>query len=166
MDVLRTWVRERCPEHRADNLIVEIERRELGLIASAGRLYPGVRDTLTGLRGAGHQIALCTNGPTKYVRRVVDSQGLGRFLDTSRNRTSAADTKPAMFRSILAELDGRPAVVIGDRLADIEAAHDNGLRAIAAGYGYGTDAETAAADRVARSVPDIPRMITELAETA
>jgi phosphoglycolate phosphatase len=107
MDDLSTWVRERCPKHRADDLIAEIERRELGLIARDGRLYPGVRDTLTGLRGAGYQIALCTNGPTNYVRRVVDSQGLGRFLDTSRNRTSAARTKRAMVQSILAELDGR-----------------------------------------------------------
>jgi phosphoglycolate phosphatase-like HAD superfamily hydrolase len=56
--------------------------------------------------------------------------------------------------------------VIGDRLADIEAAHENGLRAIAADYGYGTDAEIASADRVAQSVLDIPRLVAELAETA
>jgi phosphoglycolate phosphatase len=118
------------------------------------------------LRTAGYQIVLCTNGPTGYVRRVVESQELGRFLDASRNRKSAADTKPAMVRSILAELDGRPSVVIGDRLADIEAAHDNGLLAIAAGYGYGTDAEMAAVDRVAKSPLDIPRLVIELAEMA
>ena len=165
MDSVRSWVRQRCPEHRVDDLIAEIERRELGLIASDGRLYAGIRDTLLGLRAAGYQIALCTNGPTGYVRRVVESQRLGRFLDAARNRTSAADTKPAMVRSILEELDGRPAVVIGDRLADIEAAHDNGLRAIAASYGYGTDAEMASADRVARSPLDIPGLVTELAET-
>lgn len=166
MDNLRSWVRERCLGHRADDLIAEIESRELGLIASDGRLYSGVRKTLAGLRAAGYQIARCTNGPTGYVRRVVESQGLGRSFDASRYRTSAADTKPAMVRSILGELDGRPAVVIGDRLADIEAAHDNGLRAIAAGYGYGTDAEMASADRAARSMPDIPALVTQLVETA
>jgi phosphoglycolate phosphatase-like HAD superfamily hydrolase len=166
MDELRFWIRERSPKSLADELYTEIERRELGLIASEGRLYAGVRETLTELRTAGYQIALCTNGPTGYVRRVVESQGLGRFLDSSRNRTSAADVKPAMVRSILAELDGRPAVVIGDRLADIEAAHDNRLRVIAAGYGYATDAEMASADRVARSVLDIPRLVSELADTA
>lgn len=166
MDNLRSWVRERCPDHRADDLFAEIERRELGLISSDGRLYTGVRDTLTGLVTAGYQIALCTNGPTDYVRRVVEAKEIGRFFDASRNRKGAADTKPAMVRSILAELDGRPAVGIGDRLADIEAAHANGLRAIAAGYGYGADAEMASADRMARSVLDIPRLVTELAETA
>jgi beta-phosphoglucomutase-like phosphatase (HAD superfamily) len=39
MDALRTWVRERCPEHRADDLIAEVERRELGLIPSDGRHF-------------------------------------------------------------------------------------------------------------------------------
>ncbi len=149
-----------------DELCEEIGRRELGLVASEGHLYSGVRDTLAGLRKARYQIALCTNGGTDYVQQVVEAHGLSKFLDASRNRNSAADTKPAMVRSILVELDGRPAVVIGDRLGDIEAAHDNGLSAIAAGYGYGTDEEMAPADRVAHSPLDIPTLVAELAETA
>jgi phosphoglycolate phosphatase len=165
-DDLRPWVQKRCPEHLVDELCEEIGRRELALVAREGRLYRGVRDTLAGLRTAGYQIALCTNGGTDYVRRVVGAHDLGEFLDASRNRNSALDTKPAMVRSILAELDGRPAVVIGDRLADIKAAHDNGLSAIAAGYGYGTDEETATADRVARSPLDIPKLVAELAAIA
>jgi phosphoglycolate phosphatase len=165
MDDLRSWVHERCPEQRADDLFAEIESRELGLIATDGLLYAGVRGMLTELRSAGYQITLCTNGPTEYVRRVVESQDLDVFLDTSRNRISASDTKPAMVRSILAELDGRPAVVIGDRLGDVEAAHYNGLRSIAASYGYGTSEELAASDRVAQSPHDIPGLIAELAES-
>ena len=56
-----------------------------------------------------------------------------------------------MVMSILAELDGRPTVVIEDRLGDIEAAHDNELRSITASYGYGTSEEIAASDKVAQS---------------
>lgn len=118
IDDLRSWVHERCPEHLDDELFASIESRELGLIERDGRLYAGVHDILTGLRSAGYQIALCTNGPTEYVRRVVESQDLDVFFDTSRNRISASNTKPSMTRSILAEMAGRPAVVIGHRLGD------------------------------------------------
>ena len=70
-----------------------------------------------------------------------------------------------MIRSILAELDGRPAVVIGDRLGDIEAAHDNDLLSIATSYGYGTSEKIAASDQVAQSPLDIPGLVSELAGT-
>jgi phosphoglycolate phosphatase-like HAD superfamily hydrolase len=73
-----------------------------------------------------------------------------------------------MVRSILAELDGRPAMVIGDRRGDVEAeaiACDNGLRSIVAGYGYGTSEEIAASDRVVQYPHDIPRLVAELAES-
>ena len=53
IDDLRTWVRERCPRSLADELYTEIERRELGLIASEGRLYGGVRDTQRRMYSAG-----------------------------------------------------------------------------------------------------------------
>ena len=78
MDNLRSWVRERSPEELAVGLFAEIESRELGLIATDGHLYVGVRDILTVLRSVGYQIALCTNGPTEYVRRVVESDALIR----------------------------------------------------------------------------------------
>ena len=84
MDNLRSWVRERSPEKLSVGLFSEIESRELDLIGTDGHLYVGVQEILTGLRSVGYQIALYTNGPTEYVRRVVESDALIQFLDVSR----------------------------------------------------------------------------------
>jgi phosphoglycolate phosphatase-like HAD superfamily hydrolase len=56
----------------------------------------------------------------------------------------------------------RPAIVIGDRLGDIEAAKANGAYAIAADYGYGDQAELDGADAHARTASDIVEMVERL----
>jgi len=70
--------------------------------------------------------------------------------------------KLSMVRELLGHLKSRPALVIGDRSDDIEAAHRNGLRAIAATYGYGTAEELQAADVAAHSPSDLPGLVRRL----
>jgi phosphoglycolate phosphatase len=52
-------------------------------------------------------------------------------------------------------LDGDSAWKIGDRIYDIEAAHANGLRCLAAGWGYGPAEECALADAIASTPADV-----------
>ncbi len=67
-----------------------------------------------------------------------------------------------MVRELLSKLEGRPAVVVGDRRTDIEAAHRNGLTAVAAMYGYGSEEELMGAEAAAASPSDIPDLIRAL----
>jgi phosphoglycolate phosphatase len=108
-------------------------------------------------------MAICTNGLATYVDRVVEAHDLHGFFEIVRGRTSVEDTKPTMVRELLDTLAGRPAIVIGDRIDDIEAAHSNGLRAIAAGYGYGNSDALIAVDAVARSLRDVPGLVHSFA---
>ena len=143
-------------------VIAAIDGNEMALISQAGELYPGVREALAELRASVGQMALCSNGRHAYVSRVLAVHSLEPFFAVVRHRESARDNKLSMVRELLGRLKSRPALVIGDRSDDIAAAHWNGLRAIAATYGYGTAEELQAADAVAHSPSDLPGLVRRL----
>lgn len=156
------WLRSQCPPERADALVAAVDRRELDLIAERGRLYPGTHEALAALREIAAQTAICSNGPEEYVRRVLQSQDVAGFFDVVRYRTPDDTGKPQMVAELLGHVGARPALVIGDRWDDIAAAHENGLRAIGAGYGYGPLEELAEADVLAREVGELPGLVEEM----
>ena len=49
--------------------------------------------------------------------------------------------------------------MIGDRSFDFEAAHANGIRSVAAGWGYGSHEECTQADAVAPTPADIAALV-------
>ncbi len=160
------WLFSRCPPEKAANLIAAIDRRELELISETGKLYPQAREVLAMLRGGVEQMALCSNGPRDYVERVMTVHGLDTFFDVVRCWRSAQDSKPSMVRELVERFENWPAIVIGDRSDDIQAAHENGLWAIAAQYGYGTVEELEAADAAAVSLLDVPHLVRSLLDRA
>ena len=159
-----TWVRSQCPPGQADRVVAAIDRLELDYIAERGELYLGVRQVIEQLCAFGAQMAICSNGYPGYVDRVVACHRLGPFFDVVRCQTMATDNKTSMVAELLGRLTARPAIVIGDRQDDIEAAHKNGAQAIAAGYGYGSGAELEAADAWAGSALELPGLIWALLE--
>jgi phosphoglycolate phosphatase len=139
--------------------VASIDRCELELISETGELYPQAREVLATLRGLVGQMALCSNGPQDYVERVMTVHNLQAFFDAVRCWRSAPDSKPRMVRELVERLESRPVIVIGDRGDDIQAAHQNGLWAIAAKYGYGAVEELEAADAAAVSLSDLPHLV-------
>jgi len=159
VSAFHAWLRGQCSPEQAGALIAAVDCTELALIPETGQLFPGVRETLEALRVTVGQMAICTNGPRAYVERVVSTQDLATFFDAVRYRQSPADSKPRMVRELLGRLPARPALVIGDRGDDVQAAHENGLPAVAATYGYGTADELAQADAVSASVYALPDLV-------
>jgi phosphoglycolate phosphatase len=155
------WVRSHCSAERASQLVTAVDRYELDFIAEKGMLYPGVPEALGNIRAFADQMAICTNGPGIYAERIIDAHGLQSFFDKVRTWQSASDTKTSMVRELLGQLDGRPAIVIGDRRHDVEAAHQNGLTAVAATYGYGAADELKYADAAVDSPAELPGLIRE-----
>ena len=107
-------------------------------------------------------LAICSNGSSRYVKHVLESQGIAPFFAATRSRLPGDESKAGMLDDLLGRF-GRPsAVVIGDRRDDIVAAHENGARSIAAAYGYGLAEELLEADATARSPSEIPRLVESL----
>lgn len=156
------WLRSQCPPERADALVDAVDRREWEMIAERGRLYPGVRAALGALRDIAAAMAICSNGPREYVEQVLESRRLTFLFDVVRYRRAGDTGKPQMVAELLTLVRARPAVVVGDRWDDIAAAHENGLRAVGAAYGYGPPDELAEADALAREVGELVKIVGEM----
>lgn len=156
------WIGSKCGDDRAGDLVAMVDRLELELVSSTGRLYPSVLEVLDSLRFMVGDLALCTNGHGAYVKRVLTTHRIESYFDTVRFRQTSADSKATMVHELLGHLSVRPAIVIGDRHDDIEAAHENGILAIGAVYGYGSSEELAAADAAADSPAELPELIRSL----
>ncbi len=158
----RAWIRQRSSGEKADELLAVIDELELRFVAQRAELYPGVREMLYELRESAEHLAICSNGSDPYVDTVLSSHGIVHFFDQVRYRKSTKDTKPLMVQGLLAQLTGRPAVVVGDRREDVEAARENGLHAIAAAYGYGSPGESSGATATAASASELAGLIRRI----
>ena len=155
------WLASLAPKH-AQQLVAYANDRELALIGETGELYPGVVDTLVRLRDAGHVLATCSNGSTAYVDAVLDAHALRPFFEAVCCLGQCYADKAAMVQHILAEINVRPAVVIGDRRGDIDAAQANRIASIAATYGYGAEEEWHGAGVRVSSIIEVPHALTQL----
>ncbi|MDP6453589.1 MAG: HAD hydrolase-like protein [SAR202 cluster bacterium] len=162
MSELAQWVQSVCGNRDADAIMRQIDGKEMALVESIGQLFPNVSDVLRSLRKDYRTLAICTNGGPDYANRVIDSQGIRQFFDVVRCRTSHEDNKPAMVAEIIGNAGLTEGVVTGDRREDVEAARRNSLRAIGAGYGYGSEDELEDADAVAHAASEIPNLVSQL----
>jgi phosphoglycolate phosphatase len=161
----RAFLRERCPDDRAEAVEAHALRRELELAGEGGELYPGVIEALRDLRSGVRRLAICSNGPRRYVEAVLSAQGITGLFDAVRYRRPDDENKPQMMRELLSELGfaaPHRGVSVGDRADDIEAAHANGLLAIGAAYGYGADDELRGADRVIAAPEQLAEVTLEV----
>jgi phosphoglycolate phosphatase len=69
-------------------------------------------------------------------------------------------------RRALADVGGPPAVMVGDRIHDIEGARANALPVIAVAWGIGDAAELSPADAHAASPAELPSLVERLLSPA
>ena len=93
---------------------------------------------------------------------VLDAHDVRDFFSVVRIRGSSGKTKTAMVGEIMAAIEARPAVLVGDRHDDVEAAHAHGAFAVGAGYGFGGPDELSDADVVVGSAAEIPEAVRML----
>ncbi|KAA2314920.1 phosphoglycolate phosphatase [Pseudooceanicola sediminis] len=88
-------------------------------------VYPGVAETLSDLRAAGHRLGLCTNKPAAPARAVLAHLGLAEYFDVLLGGDSLPQRKPdpAPLLAILANLGDTRALYVGDSETDAETAH-------------------------------------------
>jgi phosphoglycolate phosphatase len=159
---LRAWLNSLAGPALGARVAEEADRREVALVTEAGELYAGVPEVLRTLRAQAVALAICTNGPRHYVDAVVDGYGLRPFFDAIRHLQADGDTKASMIRELLDRLAARPAVMVGDRPIDVDAAHANGLPAIGVTYGMCHADELSAADALAHAPCELPGLIARL----
>jgi len=95
------------------------------------RLFPGVVETLSALKGAGLALAVCSNKPVAFTRRLLEALGLAGRFDAVLGPEDVPRPKPApdMLRAGLRRLGVAPdeALYVGDMTVDIQTARAAGV---------------------------------------
>jgi len=102
--------------------------------------YPGVAETLAGLRGLGLPLAVVTNKPYAATIDILEALGLRAYFDAVVGGDTLPERKPhpAPILAALKHLSVAPkaALMVGDNYHDVQAARAAGVRAFAVTYGY------------------------------
>ena len=134
-------------------------------------VFPGVREMLFDLQQRGFPLYVCTSKQQHFAVRILDAFELsGLFTAIYGDKAEfASHSKVDLLANLLAQcsLDSNNANssspwMIGDRSFDFDAARANGIRSLAAGWGYGTQQECAQADAVARTPADVAALVSPL----
>jgi phosphoglycolate phosphatase len=129
----------------------------------AGILYADVPATLRDLAAGGYQLAVASNGRTRYVGTVLATYSLADlFLD--RITADQVGDKAAVLQAYIDRLETTSAetIMIGDRSSDVDAARAVGCRFIGCDYGHGHRDEIAGAGPIVARFADLPTAIASL----
>lgn len=113
-------------------------REESGGEAQAP-FYPGAREALGRLKGAGYLLSIATGKARRGLDHMLDSHGLRPFFTGTQTADDApSKPHPGMVLNCLAATSVAPgqAVVVGDTEFDMAMARAAGARAVGVGWGY------------------------------
>ncbi|GAA4873640.1 HAD-IA family hydrolase [Saccharopolyspora cebuensis] len=124
---------------RIMDLPLELEEpfvRESYRLADRVRLFDGVRELLSDLRGRGVRMAVATGKSGPRARSLLDGLGVLGYFEHVIGSDEVARAKPApdiVLRALeLLDTPAHRAVMVGDAVTDLVAAREAGVRGIAA----------------------------------
>lgn len=131
------------------------------------RPYPGATETLKALRQTGWRLAICTNKPEAPTRTILEALDLDALFEAVAGGDSYPVRKPdpGHILALLAGMGATPAeaLMLGDGVNDIAAAHAAGLPVIAVAHGYGTvPARELGADVVIERFAALPQALAQI----
>ncbi|MGN0778310.1 MAG: HAD family hydrolase [Aristaeellaceae bacterium] len=140
----------RIPPELASRYLQVRLQAGLELCPQVNRLFPGVKEMLLALREKA-DLCIASNGTADYLTLCQQVFGLTGVFRAVR-AAKPGRTKAQAVAEILTELQPCAAVMVGDRLGDMDAGKANHLPTLCAAYGYGDASEWAAADA---AVPNV-----------
>ena len=127
-------------------------------------LYGGTEDMLSALHGAGIQMAIASSKPGEFVKRILSHIGIEQYFYFV-SAPVIGEREPTKCELITAAIntlgaDKSSAVMVGDRMFDIDGAAQAGIKSVGVLYGFGSEEEIVShgADMLCRT----PQEITEL----
>jgi phosphoglycolate phosphatase len=116
---------------------------DVGLFENS--LYPDIEYTLAALKQSHGRLFVATSKPHVFAVRIIEHFGLTGYFEQvfGSELDGTRVNKGDLLAYALAQtaVDGRRALMIGDRSHDIIGAKNNGMAAIGVLYGYGTERE-------------------------
>lgn len=132
--------------------------REKGLLENY--VYPGIPQLLARLQKKGCQLHLATSKPLLFAGQIMDHFKLSQYftLQVGSPMAYTSFAKAQLVAQVVEKAkikNPATAIMVGDRLYDVQAAQENHLACIGVLYGYGSKGELqqAGADYLAKDVP-------------
>ena len=119
--------------------------REKGIYES--RVYPGLKGLLASLKEKNIKIGIASSKPENLIYSVADYLGITEMFDVIvgvKSDNSKHSTKAGLITQAMDDMgatDKSKVLMVGDRLFDIDGAHDAGVKCCGALWGYGNKEE-------------------------
>lgn len=133
------------------------------VMAEFGRGFSGVLDTFSKLYKEGYKLVLYSNCSREYLEAALDVIGIRAYVDYAECVKDNGIEKPELINKIMGLYPGCQAVVVGDRIHDLEAARENQLPCVAALYGFGK-AEMVEADYKIEHIDELENLLKGIVE--
>jgi len=106
-------------------------------------LFPGIKTTLEALHGCGVRLAVATNAPSKFARRMMTHLGIEMYFEQIVGPDTVGNVPkpdPAMLRHIFEALGfahaRHNAWMVGDNSKDMQAARAAGITGVFCTWGF------------------------------
>ena len=131
-------------------------------------VYEGIEDCLSNLNARGLKLILATSKPEQFAREILIHFGLDKYfydivgatMDETRN------TKGAVIAYAIHKcgIDPTFAVMVGDRMHDIDGAKLNSIKSIGVLYGFGSydELKNAGADAIVNDVSELETTLVNM----
>ncbi len=105
-------------------------------------VYTGMRELFARLKEGGMRLAVATSKPLRFTVMMLDGLELSRYFDFigGAESDSSRDSKIAVIRYVMENLGMRSpegALMVGDRLYDMDGAKEAGMHSAGVLWGYG-----------------------------
>ncbi len=134
--------------------------------------YPGILDLIRSQHAASITLAIATGKPEIYALPIAQRFGFAPYMSAivGSSLDRRLDNKALVVAEALRRLsrdsaEDKPHILlIGDRQEDVLAAHDNGIKCIGIGYGFGSlnELSEAGADYYAATIPELQKLLLAL----
>ncbi|ETT52154.1 HAD hydrolase-like protein [Paenibacillus sp. FSL H7-689] len=125
-----------------------------------GALYPHVKEVFDFLKQEGCLIFIASNGLIEYLNAIVNCYKLNNWVtETFSIQQIETQNKDDLVRYILMKYHFNNAAVVGDRISDINAAKNNGLKAFGCRFDFAQECELKQADYIIDDLLELKKYI-------
>jgi haloacid dehalogenase superfamily, subfamily IA, variant 1 with third motif having Dx(3-4)D or Dx(3-4)E len=139
-----------------------LRKVEYDIIPDTAKSYDNVIPMLESLKKYNITTAVCSNSSINYITRVLKSIHIFDKIDFIQESVAGC-TKKETLKMLLNKLNPAKALMVGDRIFDIEAAQHNNIPSIGCTYGYNPE-ETNQADYIVNNPSEILPVVKKVFE--
>lgn len=128
-------------------------------------LYPGVREGLDYLKGAGYKLGCVTNKAAAFTEPLLKDMGIRDYFEIVVSGDTVAkkkpDPMPLLHAATFFGVEPRHALMVGDSMSDVKAARAAGFQIVCLTYGYnhGVDIRDSNPDAVIDSMAELKGLL-------